>query len=153
MENKPKQPLASSFLQPISRDEYINQLRFTVPICCSPPRAVSQKEKLEKERLRNNLKRKASRDRKKAVEILEGKRDLEGQIIKPSWNVFVVLSQTATRSDIYSNDMTLTNNYFEKRIRKCKIPPDSTDLTEPQFLSIKRQHKNWFHAHLWPPLS
>ncbi len=92
----------------------------------------------------------ALRDRKKAVEILEGKRDLEGQVIKSSRNAFDVLSQTETGSDIYSNDMALTSNYSQKRIRKRKIPPNSTDLTEPQFLSIKRQHKNWFHPHLWP---
>ncbi len=142
MENKPKQPLASSFLQPISRDEYTDQLRCAVRIGCAPPPAISQEEKLEKERLRNNLKMRASRDRKKAVEILEGKQDLEGQVIKPSQNAFDVLSQTATGSDIYSNDMALTSNYSQKRIRKRKISPDSTDLTEPQFLSIKRQHKN-----------
>lgn len=58
--------------------------RCTVPIGCAPPPAISQEEKHEKERLRNNLKMKASRDRKKTVEILEGERDLEGQVIKPS---------------------------------------------------------------------
>ncbi len=152
MENKPKQPLASSFFQPISRDEYTDQLRCTVPIGCAPPLAISQEEKLEKERLRNNLKMKASRDRKKAVEILEGKRDLEGQVIKPSRNAFGVLSQTATGSNIYSNNMALTSNYSQKRIRKHKISPDSIDLTESQFLSIKRQHKNWFYSHLWPTI-
>ncbi len=81
---------------------------------------------------------KALRDCKKAVEILEGKRDLERQVIKPSRNAFDIQSQTATGSDIYLNDMVFTSNYSQKRIRKRKIPPDSTDLTEPQFLSIKR---------------
>ncbi len=152
MENKPKQPLARSFFQTISRDEYKDQLRCTVTIDCAPPPAISQEERLEKERLRSNLQKRASRDCKKTVEILEGKRDLEGQVIKPSQNAFDVLSQTATGHDIYSNDMTLTSNYSQKRIRKRKIPPDSTDLTEPQFLSIKRQHKNWFHPHLWPAI-
>ncbi len=131
MENKPKQPLASSFFQPISRDEYTDQLRCTVPIGCAPPPAISQEEKLEKERLQNNLKMRALRDRKKAVEILEEKWDLERQVIKPSRNAFDVLFQTAIGSDIYSNDMALTSNYSQKRIRKRKIPPDSTDLTEP----------------------
>lgn len=152
MENKPKQPPASSFFQPISRNEYADQLRCTFPIGCAPPPAISQEEKHEKERLRNNLKMKASRDRKKTVEILEGKRDLEGQVIKPSRNSFDVLSQIATGSDICSNDIALTSNYSQKRIRKRKIAPDSTDLTESQFLPIRRQFKNWFHPHIWPAI-
>ncbi len=100
----------------MSCDEYKDQLRCMVPIGCAPPPAISQEKKLEKKRLRNNLKMRASRDRKKTVEILEGKRDLEGQVIKPSRNVFDVLFQTATGSHIFSNDMALTSNYSQKRI-------------------------------------
>lgn len=35
---------------------------------------------------------------------------------------------------------------------KTQIPPDSTDPTNSQSLPIKRQHKNWFHPHIWPAI-
>ena len=63
-----------------------------MPIGLSPPPPISKEEKHEEERIHNNLKKKASRDRKKAKEIVEGKRDLERHIIKPTQNAFDVLS-------------------------------------------------------------
>ena len=60
MADEPKQPLASSFFRPISRDEYKVQLLCTVPIGPAPPPPMSKEEKREEERIRNNLKMRAS---------------------------------------------------------------------------------------------
>lgn len=57
MAGKSNQPSATSFFQPVSHNEYTDQLRGTVPIGPSPPPALSQNEKQEKDRLRNKLKR------------------------------------------------------------------------------------------------
>lgn len=48
-----------------------------MPIGPTPQPPMSQEEKREEERIRNNLKMRALRDRKEAKEIFEGKRDSE----------------------------------------------------------------------------
>lgn len=92
MVEKSKQPLASSFFQPISHDEYEDQLHRTVPLGPSPPPALSQEEKTKNQRLHSKLKMRASRNRKKAKIFQEGKRDSDGHFIKPSQDAFDVLS-------------------------------------------------------------
>lgn len=153
MTGKSNQPSATPFFQPISHDEDTNQLRGTVPIGLSPPPALLQDEKREKDRLRNKLKMKASRDRKKAKEIEERKRDSEGHIIKQNQNAFDRLSPVGKASNTHLSDIAFTTNYSQKRTRKRKIPADYTNPSESSVsLPIKRRYKNWFHPHIWPAI-
>lgn len=82
MADKSKQPLASSFFQPISQDDYKVYLRHTIPIgiLLLPP--ISKKEKCKEERIHNNPKMRASQDHKKTKKVIKGKRDLERHSIK-----------------------------------------------------------------------
>lgn len=121
MAGKFNQPSATSFFQPISHDKYIDQLRGTVPIGLSPPPVPSQNKKREKDRLRNQLKMKASRDRKKTKEIEEGKQDLEGHIIKQNQNVFDSLSLGGKASNTHLGDMALTTNSSQEGYLETEI--------------------------------
>lgn len=76
-----------------------------MPIGPSPLPPMSKEEKREEERIRNNLKRRASLDRKKAKEIIEGKRDSEGHIIKPTQNAFDVLFRVRDRSATFHDNL------------------------------------------------
>lgn len=62
MTGKSNQPSATSFFQPISHDEYTNQLRDIVLIGPSSLLTLSQDKKQEKYWLRNKLKMKALQD-------------------------------------------------------------------------------------------
>ena len=96
---------------------------------------------------------KASRDRKKAKEIEEGKRDAEGHIIKQNQNAFDSLSLGREASNTHLRDLAFTTNYSQERTRKRKIPTDSTNsLKNSVSLPVKRRYKNWFHPHIWPAI-
>ncbi len=58
---------------------------------------------------------KTSRDRKKAKEMVERKRDSEGHIIKPMHNAFEVLSRVKDKSATFYYNLTLTTNYSRER--------------------------------------
>lgn len=116
-----------------------------MPIGPSPLPPMSKEEKGEEERIRNNLKRRASLDRKKAKEIIERKRDLEGHIIKPTQNAFDMLSRVRDGSATFHDNLALTNNYSRERTRKRKISTEFHDSTTSLSVPIKRKRKNWFH--------
>ena len=103
--------MANSFFQLISQDEYKVQLYYTMLICSLYPPPISKKEKYEEQRIRNNLKMRASQDCKKAKKIVKKKQNLKRHIIKPTQNAFDVLSQIGDGSVIFYDNLALTTNY------------------------------------------
>lgn len=157
-----KQPSVKKFFSTLTPDEYyeseLPKLATSVPLLTglTPlPQALLTKD--AKHEIQNSRKKQNMRDmrgRRKAKEIVEGKRDAEGTLIKEKKDVFQILDQTKGGSHSYQLDMALTTNHSRPLAKRVRIegsdPTDGLDGT--QVLTKNRNRKNWFHPHIWPAI-
>ena len=95
------------------------------------------------------------RSQKKAKNIIQGRRDADGKVVKKKKNVVQILNRTGSGLRSYSLDMALSTNHSWPLTKQTRTEPvDSTEKTENEksILVKSRRNKNWFHPHIWPAI-
>lgn len=95
------------------------------------------------------------RNRRKARDIVQGRRDAEGNLIKEKKDAFQILNQTDGGLHSYQLDLASTTNHSRPLAKRAKIGDISLpeESTKAQGSLVKnRSWKNWFHPLIWPTI-
>lgn len=153
------QPSVKRFFSTLTNNQYqsleLPRLANSTPLSVEPPPLTkdAKKEILNAQKKQNM---KDLRNRQKAKDIIQGKQDSEGNIIKEKPNAFHVLNQAEGGLHSYWLDIASTTNHSCPLAKRARL--EGLDVAESltndgeNILVRDRSRKNWFHPHIWPAI-